>query len=180
MRSVEWWPDLRDSWLAKFSEPEPGLYLSGPEWVSYVVKRIDWKSDNHKYFLDIVMGLMNSETQRLLRIFMSGDKWKPLHGTITVLGIKKADRPEVSLRLKNMLYHLVEGRLPDVDHWAKYIMSAFDGEKEGNGQAFADELAGQIRNIERLSSDGIQICFSWRTLIGLLTMPCRHMFSYQG
>ena len=116
VRGVEWWLDLQDSWIVKLSEPEPGLYLSGPEWVFYVVKHIDWKSGNRKYLLDIMMGLMNSETQQLLHIFMSGDKWKLLYGMITVLGIKKANRPEVSLQLRNMLYHLVEGRLPNMDH----------------------------------------------------------------
>jgi hypothetical protein len=75
-----------------------GTYRTGPEWVSLVVKDIAW-SGNRKYLLQIVEEVMNSETQRLVHIMMHRDKWKPLHGKITVLGIKKDDRPEVFSRL---------------------------------------------------------------------------------
>ena len=73
-----------------------------------------------------------------------------------MLGIKNDDRPEVRRRLHMMVKHLIEGRLPDVDHWVKYILNAIFGAKAASDEAFLSERAGQIRRVEKLSSDGIR------------------------
>ena len=87
-----------------------------------------------------------------MHFLMCGGKWKPLKGRIRVLGINKADRPEFFLRLRHMLYTLVEGRLPDVDDWTKYILGALDG---GAGRSDQAHVGGMLRHIENDSSDDI-------------------------
>ena len=89
-----------------------------------VVNGIDW-SGNRKFFLQIVEEVQSLETWQLLHFFTRGDKWKPLKGKIRVLGIKKANRPEVFRRLRFVLYCLIEGRLPEATHWATYIFEKF-------------------------------------------------------
>ena len=50
-----------------------------------------------------------------------------------------------------MLYHLIEGRLPDDEHWTDYTIEKFDATK--GEPHLVSEMAAEISRISKRSND---------------------------
>ena len=102
---------------------------------------------------------------------MRGDRWKSLHGKIRALGIKKADRPVVVQRFQYMLLTLIEGRLPDDEHWVKYMMEKHDRTGVAT-ETMTSRMAGRMREFEALGNGEIGRYFAELPNLYVVTMLC--------